>query len=217
MTTNSSHSSIPGAISAPRGGRCSTIHGREHILPELPISEFSPFFNPDYGRPTIDLSTVMGVMALQQTHDLDGVETIEQLAFNIQWHYALNITEESDAAKYICLKTLWNIRRIAVENGLEDVLFRTGTEKLAKVFDVDTEKQRIDSVHIQSNMRRLGRISIFSTAIQKFLKNMKRQHVSLFKIIETAVVERYLSAKAMACFAMVRPLHNHRSSEYISD
>lgn len=36
------------------------------------------------------------------------------------------------------------------------------------------DKQQIDSVHIKSNMRRLGRIVIFSKTIHKFLKNLKR-------------------------------------------
>ena len=90
---------------------------KKYILPELPVREFAPFFNPGFGRPTKDLSTVMGLLVLQQTLDLDDEEAIEQLAFNIQLHYALDITEESDAAKYICPKTLWTMRRIAVENG----------------------------------------------------------------------------------------------------
>ncbi len=189
---------------------------KEHILPQLPVREFAPFFNPDFGRPTKDLCTVMGLLILQQTLDLDDEEAIEQLAFNIQVHYALDITEESDAAKYICTKTLWNMRRIAVENGLDKVLFHTTTGTLARVFNVDTEKQRIDSVHIQSNMRRLGRIGIFSTTIHKFLKNLKRHHHGLYETIENAVVDRYLSEKALACFAMIKPSQSHKTLEQVS-
>jgi len=158
----------------------------------------------------------MGLLILQQTLDLDDQEVIEQLAFNIQMHYALDITEESDAAKYICPKTLWSMRRIAVENGLEAVLFSAGTEKLATVFNVDTEKQRIDSVHIRSNMRRLGRIGIFSTAIHKFLKNLKRHYSALFETVENSLVERYLSEKALACFAMVKPSQSHKTLQQVS-
>jgi len=189
---------------------------REHILPELPVRKFVPFFDPGFGRPTKDLSTVMGLLVLQQALDLDDQAAIEQLAFNTQFHYALDITEESDAAKYICHRTLWNMRRIAVENDLETVLFRAGTDKLAAVFDVDTDKQRIDSVHIRSNMRRLGRIGIFTTAIHKFLKNLKRHHGGLFETVETAVVERYLSEKALACFAMVKPSQSHKTLLQVS-
>lgn len=189
---------------------------RKYILPELPVREFAPFFNPDFGRPTKDLSTVIGLLLLQQTLDLDDEEAIEQLAFNIQFHYALDIIEESDAAKYICPKTLWSMRRIAVETGLDAVLFQAGTQKIASVFNVNTEKQRIDSVHIQSNMRRLARISIFSTAIHKFLKNLKRHHNALFDTIENAIVERYLTDKALACFALVKPSQSRKSLEQVS-
>ncbi len=112
------------------------------------IIELSPYFNAGSGRPAKDLYTVMGVLFLQQTHDLTHEEAVDQLCFNIQWHYAFNITEESESAKYMCPKTLWNMRTIVAENGLEKVLSNAGTHKLAEVFNVYTDKQRIDSVHI---------------------------------------------------------------------
>jgi hypothetical protein len=104
---------------------------------------------------------------------LTDEEAVYQLAFNIQWHYALNITDESDSAKYLSLKTLWTFRQLITENGLETPIFNETTDKLSQVFQVDTNNQRIDSVHIKSNMRRLGRISIFTTCIHKFLVNLK--------------------------------------------
>ena len=111
----------------------------EVILYELPVSEIAPYFNQGFGRPTKELHTVIGVLILQQTHDLTDAQSVEQLAFNIQWHYALNITEESDSAKYMCPKTLWNMRNIIVENGLETVISESVTDKLATVFNVDTD------------------------------------------------------------------------------
>ena len=189
---------------------------KEYILPELPVSELSPFFNAGFGRPTKDLSTVVGVLILQQTHDLTDQEAVDQLSFNIQWHYALNIFEESDSAKYMCPKTLWNMRTIVAEHGLEETLFNAGTQKLAEVFGVDTDKQRIDSVHIRSNMRRLGRINIFSKSIHRFLKNLKRQYSSYFETVENAIIDRYLSEKALACFAMVKPSQGQKTLEQVS-
>jgi len=190
---------------------------KEHILPELPVSELSPFFNAGFGRPTKDLYTVVGVLILQQTHDLTDQEAVDQFAFNIQWHYALNIFEESDSAKYICPKTLWNMRTIIAENGLEVTLFDAGTKKLAEVFSVDTDKQRLDSVHIRSNMRRLGRINIFSKSVHRFLKNLKRQHPARFETLEDALVDRYFSEKALACFAMVKPSQSQKTLDEVAN
>jgi hypothetical protein len=178
---------------------------QREILPALPVRAIIPYFNSSFGRPTKELYTVLGVQVLQQTFDLTDQETIHQFAYNIQWHYALNITEESDSAKYLSAKTLWNNRYLIAENELEACIFNSVTDKLAKVFKTDTSNQRIDSVHIKSNMKRLGRICIFSESIHKFLVNLKRSHIECFDAVDKRIIEKYLSEDAMGCFSMVKP------------
>jgi hypothetical protein len=190
---------------------------KDEILCELPVSKLAPYFNDSFGRPTKELHTVLGVLVLQQSLDLDDQETINQLAFNILWHYALNISDESDSAKYFCPKTLWNMRNIAVENGLEALLFDGITNKLADVFKVNTDKQRIDSVHIKSNMRRLGRIGIFSKSINKFLVNLKRGYKEQFETVDKAITDKYLSEEALGCFSMVKPSESKKTLASMAD
>ena len=184
---------------------------KEEILCELPVRKLAPFFTDGFGRPTKELHTVLGVLILQQTHDLTDEETVNQLAFNIQWHYALNIPEESDSAKYMCPKTLWNMRSIVIDNGLETILFESITSKLAVVFKVNTDKQRIDSMHIKSNMRRLGRIGIFTKTVHKFLVNLKRGHKEQFATVTQAIIDKYISEKALGCFSMVKPSESKKT------
>jgi len=190
---------------------------QKEILRDLPIKEIIPNFSRTEGRPTKELYTMLGVLVLQQTHDLTDEETISQLAFKIQWHYALNITDESDSAKYVSLKTLWNFRQLLIEKKLDSVLFKNITEKLARAFNVNTDKQRIDSVHIKSNMRRLGRISIFSTSINKFFVNLKRKYPDQFEDIDVKVVERYLLEKSLACFSLVKPSDSPKTLSNVSN
>ena len=190
---------------------------KDQILCELPVGKLAPFFNDSFGRPTKELHTVLGALVLQQTLDLDDQETIYQLAFNIQWHYALNIPEESDSAKYMCPKTLWNMRSIAVENRLEAPLFDSITDKLADIFKVNTDKQRIDSVHIKSNMRRLGRIGIFAKSIHKFLVNLKRGHNRQFEAVNKAIIDKYFSEQALGCFSMVKPSESNKTLVSVAD
>src|SRR5210317_216834 len=125
---------------------------REHLLEELPVDQMLPHFTDGIGRPSKELHTVLGVLLLQQTMDLTDKATIEQLCFNIQWHYALNIPEESDDAKYISEKTLYTMRQVMIDRHLDEMMFDAISDKLAMVFGVDTKDQRIDSVHIKSNM-----------------------------------------------------------------
>ncbi len=189
---------------------------RDGILPELPVDKLAPFFHNGFGRPTKELYSVLGAMILQQTLDFTDEETVEQLSYNIQWHYALNITEESDSAKYISPKTLWNMRSIAVDNDLDSIMFEKTTSKLASIFSVNTDNQRIDSVHIKSNMRKLGRIGIFSKSINKFLVNLKRQHNDLFDTVCKDVTDKYLPEKALECFSMVKPSESQKTLSTVS-
>ena len=189
---------------------------RQHLLEQLPVKHIAAYFREGIGRPTKELHTVLGVLLLQQTMDLSDKAAIEQLCFNIQWHYALNIPEESDDAKYISEKTLYTMRQLIIEHHLDKLLFDNITDKLAAVFDVDTKNQRIDSVHIQSNMRKLGRIRIFTLTINKFLVNLKRHHRDLFDNLAETIIERYLSKKSQAAFSMVKPSESDKTLKVVS-
>jgi hypothetical protein len=184
---------------------------KKEILCELPVEGMAPFFSVDFGRSTKEMYTVIGMIIIQQMKDLSDEETVYQLAFNQQWHYALDIPGESDQAKYICPKTLWNMRKIFTDNDLDKVVFNKITDKLAKVFSVDTTKQRIDSVHIKSNMRHLGRIGLFAQGIHKFLVNLKRQQPELFGTLPKDFVDKYFPEKSLACFSMVKPSESKKT------
>ncbi|MFH0985275.1 MAG: transposase [Candidatus Omnitrophota bacterium] len=189
---------------------------REHILSALPVHKIASCYTDGFGRPTKEIYAGLGALILQQMHDLTDEETVSQFSFNLQWHYALDIPGETDEAKYLCAKTLWTLRHMVAEKGLDRELFNATTETLAKVFGVDTSKQRIDSVHIRSNMRRLGRICIFSQSIHNFLVNLKRQRRGIFETIEQALIDRYLTEKALGCFSLVKPSESAKTLETVS-
>lgn len=189
---------------------------QEEILPELPVEKFAENFCDDNGAPTKELTTILGALLIQHMKDLTDKEAIDQLAFNAQWHYALNIPEESDGIKYVSDKTWWSMRQRATQNNLDEVMLDLVAAKLAKVFKVNTENQRIDSVHIKSNMRKLGRLSIFSQTIHRFLINLQRHYPVRFKTIDTTVSERYFTKKALGIFAMVKPSQSTRDLATVS-
>jgi len=182
---------------------------RKEILPELPVDALREYYHTSDGRPTKELSSMIGLMILQQMHDLTDEQAVEQFCCNLQWHYALDITDESDKSSYVSLRTLWTMRDQLTEKGLYKVLFDTVARKLAEVFKVDLAKQRIDSVHIQSNMRHLGRISLFVTTIKKFLANLKRHRPGLFEALNEDLKDKYLKKKQEAVFALVKPSQSH--------
>jgi hypothetical protein len=190
---------------------------RENILPNLPVDKMAPFFDAEVGRHTKEMYTVLGTLILQQMHDLSDEETIQQLAFNEQWHYALDIISDSDKITYMCPKTLWAMRKIITDNDLHTILFNTITGSLANGFGVDTNKQRLDSINIKSNMRRLGRIGIFTKTIHKFLVNLKRHHLELYEAIDKGLLDKYLTDKSLQCFSQVRPSESAKTLATVSE
>ena len=108
------------------------------------------------------------------------------------------------------------MRRLIIEQHLDKAVFDVIADKLAAVFAVDPKNQRIDSVHIKSNMRKLGRITIFSQTITKFLVNLKRRHRGLFDNIDTTIAERYLGKKSQSAFSMVKPSESEKTLKIVS-
>jgi len=156
---------------------------REEILHKLPAEKLFPLYSKVFGRRTKELYAMLGIVLLQQMEDLTEEEAVHQFAFNIMWHYVLNVTDPSDFSSYVSPRTLWSMRDMVGQFGVEQSLFEHVTEALRKLFALDPSKQRLDSVHIFSNMVHLGQIRLFVNTIRKFLVNLKRQHADLHQAL----------------------------------
>jgi len=199
---------------------------REEILHNLPVEKLFSLYSELHGRPTKELTTMLGIVLLQQMEDLTDEAAIRQFAFNIEWHYALNVTDPSDANAYVSVRTLQTMRERVGALGLVQSLFENVTEALAKLFDLDPSRQRIDSVHIFSNMAHLGRTRLFVKTIRKFLVNLKRHHPESYNslgelalryeekndgqfAVKPSESSRTLQQVGDDCFALVERFKNH--------
>lgn len=189
---------------------------RKYVLAELPVEKLTKHFPSCQGHPTKELYSVMGALIIQQTFDLTDEETIHHFAFDLSWHYALDITDCSDESSYICSKTLWTMREYLNQDGAQEILDNI-TAKFIAEFNVDIKNQRLDSMHIESNMRHLGRISIFIKCIKKFLNNLKRHHKELFQSLDKELVGKYLSRKQGNAFSMVKPSESSHTLKQLAD
>jgi len=106
------------------------------------------------------------------------------------------------------------MRDIVAKLGLEQAIFENVTTSLVKLFELDPSKQRLDSIHIFSNMAHLGRIRLFVRTIRKFLVNLKRHHVDLYQSLGD-VASRY-EEKNDGRFA-VKPSESSRKLQEVGD
>ena len=189
---------------------------RKHILTLLPAEQIFKLYSFTRGRQTKELFAIIGAVVLQQFFDLTDEETIEELAFNQQWHFALECFAEED--QVVSLKTLWTMRKQLLKQGLSDSLFSAATDHLITYFGVDVSKQRLDSVHVKSNMARLGRIRILVRTIIKFLKNLKRQNIEFFESeISSEMIEKYLKKPANSYFGQIKPSATERTLQVLAE
>ena len=187
---------------------------REEILHKLPAEKLFHLYDDLRGRPTKELYAMLGIVLLQQMEDLTDEEAVHQFAFNIMWRYALNVTDSSDFNSHVAPRTLWTMRDHVGRLGLDQTLFEDVTEALRKLFDLDPSKQRLDSVHIFSNMAHLGRIRLFVKTIRKFLVNLKRHHAELYQALGDVAI-RY-EEKNDGQFA-VKPSESSRTLQQVGN
>lgn len=176
---------------------------QKHILSNLPVAKLAQHFSTVMGRPSKELYTVVGAVVLQQFFDLTDKRTLEELAFNQQWHYALDSYDVDD--QVISERTLWNVRKLLIDDEAGRRIFNTVVDHLIERFEVDVSHQRIDSVHVHSNMAKLGRVRILSRVITRFLKNCKRHHRKLYDALDARFRERYLNEGGNRYFGEVKP------------
>ena len=187
---------------------------REEILHCLPAEKLFDLYDEFKGRQTKELYAMLGLVLIQQMEDLTDEETVQQFAFNILWQYALNVTDASDFSSYVSPRTLWTMRDHVGRLGLDKDLFEHVSDALSKLFDQDPSKQRIDSVHIFSNMAHLGRIRLFVKTIRVFLVNLKRHHPERYHSLGE-LTSRYDKKKAGE-FA-VKPSESSRTLQQLGD
>jgi len=187
---------------------------REEILHKLPAEKLFPFFSEFRGRKSKELYAMLGLVLIQQMEDCSDTDAVDNFALNLKWQYALNITDESDVASYVSPETLWNLRDIVARHGLQDALFENVTDALKNLFALDPSKQRLDSVHIFSNMAHLGRIRLFVRTIRTFLTNLKRHQAAEYDLLGDIVL-RY-DKKSDGAFA-VKPTESSKKLSELGD
>ncbi|MDP8210068.1 MAG: transposase [Candidatus Stygibacter australis] len=123
---------------------------REYILPYLPVKFIKKFYFYKTGRNSKELYSTIGAAILQQFFDLSDAETVEKLAFDQQWHVALDCFDDED--QVMCERTLFSMHTHISEENLADKIFALATDVMVEALQIDVSKQRLDSVHVNSNM-----------------------------------------------------------------
>lgn len=163
---------------------------RLQVLPLIDEEAFRDCFNEEgLGRPNKSIRLLTGVHLLKEWDDLTDAQVLDNLEYNLQWHYALGI-ESGDA--HTCQKMLHNYRVMLTENERARRVFERITERLVEADGLGVGRQRLDSTHAMSNIAVLTRLGLFVTTVTKFLHELKRAAPRKLEALDRGYVKRYL-------------------------
>lgn len=168
------------------------------ILPVLMRIEdtFDDFFDSSMGRPNFPVAVLNGILLLKHKFDLTDEETADQFNFNILWHKALGV---SSYDCNICRKTIYNFQKKLNGSHKHLDVFNAVTDEIISKAKIKINRQRLDSVHIKSNMAELSRLGLFCRTIEKFLNALQKDHRSYFDLLDSTLVSRYLNREGYFC------------------
>ena len=117
---------------------------RTGALPLIDENLFRHLYHGDNGRPNKPVQTVIGLLLLKDMWDL----TDEEILFNLDFNLAYQVTLDVDPDEaHCCQKTLHNFRAKLMASEADELVFRSLTDRILAVLDVDIGKQRLDSTH----------------------------------------------------------------------
>lgn len=175
----------------------SWAHGfRQHILPLIDEELFRPCFAHGRGRPNRSIRLLVGLELLKHADDLTDLQVLDALEFNIQWQYALGV-EPGDA--HIAERTLHAFRKRLIVDDRAQALFQQLTEALVRIDGLSTVRQRLDSTHVLSNIRRLTRLTLFTETVTHFLRALRAQRPDLWAELAADYGPRYLDREGYFC------------------
>jgi hypothetical protein len=182
---------------------------RKNVLPAIPVDLIAEFYCPNNGRPTHDLLTMSGLAILQEMHGMTDEKALWSLRQNRSFQVALdllNITNP-DIELYISDRTYHSFRSRMHLHQIGDSFFTEITKNLIEKFKVELGFQRLDSVHLESNMKKAGRLAIMTATVKKFLIALRREEPEAFKLLSKSLVDPYKidERSGYDCFSRCQP------------
>jgi hypothetical protein len=138
---------------------------------------YAVLYSAQASRPNTPVNELIGLEVLKAGHGWSDEEMYNHFCFDIQVRYALGLRSLLPVG--LTLRTVYNFRqalREYMEQTGED-LFGSAIEQVTDeqiaAYGLKTDKQRMDSFQISSNMRRLSRLALLVTVLQRVWRMLR--------------------------------------------
>lgn len=122
-------------------------------------------------RPNAPINELVSLEFLKDGHDWTDEEMYDHYLFDLQTRHALGLDQLGEA--HFDMRTVYNFRqrlsRYMQEQGINllDQAFEQVTDEQIEAYGLKTEKQRMDSTMLASNIRHRGRLQLLVEVLQR--------------------------------------------------
>lgn len=141
----------------------------EEIFPNIDESRFSVLYSNKASRPNTPINVIIGALVIKELFDYSDDEMVENLMLDPRIQYALHTTSYEEQP--LSDKTLSRFRKRCYDyEALYNVdlyhdCIRDLSESIKKIMKINGRIRRMDSMMIESNIRKLSRIELIYTCL----------------------------------------------------
>ncbi|MEQ8156141.1 MAG: transposase [Clostridiaceae bacterium] len=145
----------------------------DEIFPAIDEKRFSVLYSDKASRPNAPVNVTVGALIIKELFDYSDDEIVENLMLDLHLQYALHTTsfEEqplSDKSLSRFRKRCYDYEKLYNVDLYHDCV-KDLSNKIAKLMNVSGRVRRMDSMMIESNIRKLSRMELLYTCIAKLV------------------------------------------------
>lgn len=152
----------------------------DHIFSNIDEMIFAPLYSEKRNsRPNAPVNVIVGALILKELMGLTDDEVMEECEFDFRFQYALHTTSFEDQP--ISDRTFSRFRERAAAYELVtgiDLIHTCVTalaEKIRKFMDISPDIKRMDSMMIESNIKKMGRLELLYTCLSNLVRTIHRE------------------------------------------
>lgn len=145
----------------------------DEIFPAIDEKRFSVLYSDKASRPNAPVNVTVGALIIKELFDYSDDEMVENLMLDLHLQYALHTTsfEEqplSDKSLSRFRKRCYDYEKLYNVDLYHDCV-KDLSSKIAKLMNINGRVRRMDSMMIESNIRKLSRMELLYTCIAKLV------------------------------------------------
>lgn len=144
----------------------------EEIFPNIDESRFSVLYSDKASRPNTPINVIVGALVIKELFDYSDDEMVENLMLDPKLQYALHTTSYQEQP--LSDKTLSRFRKRCYDyEALYNIdlyhdCIKYLSTNIRKLMQISGRIRRMDSMMIESNIRKLSRIELLYTCLSRF-------------------------------------------------